>query len=153
MVQKFCKEYDLLNYIPRPVSFYSTELQVNKRIAAEFFIMARELQLNGKGGYREWAFRKAGWIIDDIQTNLQLIYNESGVDGFKNIKGIGQKLADYIEMFFYWYQIIGEHLKTDNIKLILFQVIPKFIEAHVFLQAVQYADGMTPSANPGGYVS
>lgn len=98
-ISNYCKKYNLTNYIPRPINFHPKELQINKKVAAEFYIIARELQLNGKGGYKEWSFRKAGWIVDDLQTSIQSIYDEFGISGLKKIRGIGQKHAKNIEMF------------------------------------------------------
>jgi DNA repair photolyase len=99
LILKYCKKYGLTNYIPRPISFYPEELQINKRIAAEFYIIARELLLSGQGGYKEWAYRKAGWILDDLKTNIKSIYEEYGIKGLLEIKGIEQKHAENIVKF------------------------------------------------------
>lgn len=97
LVLKYCRKYNLTNYIPRPVSFFPEHLQVNKRIAEEFYLKAKELQLSGHGGYKEWGYRKIAWILDDFEQNIATIYDENGVNGLKQIKGIGNIQARRIE--------------------------------------------------------
>jgi DNA repair photolyase len=89
LIQKYCNKYDILNYIPRPLSFYQKKLYINKKIAEEFYIKARELQLTGYGGYKEWGYRKTAWILDDLDQDIKKIYENQGLDGLKKIKGIG----------------------------------------------------------------
>ncbi len=98
-VLKYCKKYDIIPYIPRPVNFFPEELQFNKEIAGKFYLNARELQMSGSGGYKEWAYRKAAWAIDDLKENIEKIYQDKGIDGIMQIKGIGKKLANKIEEF------------------------------------------------------
>lgn len=98
-VLKYCKKYEITPFIPRPVSFYPEKLQLNKEIAGNFYLEARELQLSGSKGYREWAYRKAAWALDDLQENIEEIYHNEGIDGLRKIKGIGEKLAERIEGF------------------------------------------------------
>lgn len=97
LVFRYCRKYDLTNYIPRPVSFYPKQLQINKKIAEDFYLKAKELQLSGQSGYKEWGYRKIAWILDDLKQSIQTIYNENGVDGIKQIKGIGEIQAIRIE--------------------------------------------------------
>ena len=96
-VLKYCKKYGIKHYIPRPVSFYPEELQINKKIAEILYLEARELQISGD--YREWAYRKAAWSIDDLKESIEKIYREKGIDGLLQIRGIGKKLASLIEEF------------------------------------------------------
>lgn len=95
-VLKYCQKYNLTPYIPRPVSFYPKELQNNKKIAEKFYLEARELQMSGQGGYKEWAYRKGAWALDDLNEDVQKIYQNKGLSGIMQIKGIGKSLADKI---------------------------------------------------------
>lgn len=97
LVLKYCQKYDLTPFIPRPVSFYPRDLQINKKLAEQFYLKARELQLSGKGGYQEWAFRKAAWSLDDLEENIQETYQTQGRKGIMKIRNIGQTLAREIE--------------------------------------------------------
>nr|MDO8099688.1 hypothetical protein [Candidatus Njordarchaeota archaeon] len=96
-VSDCCRKYGLSNYIPRPVSHYPKELQVNKEIAAKFYIEARELMMTGQRGYKEWAYKKAAWALDDLKESLREIYRHRGIEGLMQIKGIGEKLAKKIK--------------------------------------------------------
>lgn len=98
-VLKYCQKYGILSYIPRPVDFYPKELQLNKKIAEKFYFEARELQVSGNGGFKEWTYRKAAWAIDDLKESLEKIYEERGIEGIMEIKIIGEKLAKKILCF------------------------------------------------------
>jgi len=99
LVLKYSQQYDLRPYIPRPIKFYPVKLQINKMLAEKFYLEARELHLSGKGGYEEWAYRKAAWSLDDLEESVEDIYRERGIDGILQIKGIGKGLAKKIEEF------------------------------------------------------
>lgn len=99
LVLKYCQKYKLLPYIPRPLSYYPEDLQINKKIAEKFYLEARELQLSAQENYREWAYRKAAWALDDLEESVERIYQEKGIDGLLKINGIGKSLARKIEGF------------------------------------------------------
>jgi len=108
LVLKYCSKYNLINYIPRPVVFYPKYLQINKKIAEDFYLKAKELQMSGKGGYKEWGYRKTAWILDDLKQNIQTIYKEKGINGLKQIKGIGETQAKRIE------ELLKKYLKKSD---------------------------------------
>ncbi|MGB9718234.1 MAG: hypothetical protein ACP5PQ_02010 [Thermoproteota archaeon] len=60
---------------------------------------ARELQLSGEGSYREWAYRKAAWSLDELEESIKTIFQKQGVEGIMQIKGISKGLAVQIEEF------------------------------------------------------
>jgi len=94
-----CRRHGLDPFIPRPIDLYPKELQINKRVAARFYLEARELQLSGQGGYREWAYRKAAWALDDLDESVQKILRARGLDGLMQNRGIGESLAKQIQEF------------------------------------------------------
>lgn len=97
-VKKLCQKYKILDYIPRPVQFYDKELQLNKKIAEKFYFKARDYQDAGpKYKFREWAYRKAAWAIDDLKESLADIYKHTWLVGIERIPGIGNRLAHEIE--------------------------------------------------------
>ena len=96
-VLKYCKKHNLSPHIPRPINFYPKDLQINKKIAAEFYLKARDLQTTGYGGYKEWAYKKAAWTLDELEESIEKTYREKGFAGILNIKGIGKSLAKQIE--------------------------------------------------------
>lgn len=99
LVLKYCQKYEVQPYIQRPVQIYPEELQNNKRIAEKYYLEARELQLSGQNGYKEWAYRKAAWSLDDLKESIEEIYQKQGIDGIMQIKGIGKSFAKQIEEF------------------------------------------------------
>lgn len=99
LVLKYCQKYELSHYIPRPMSYYPKKLQMNKKIAEIFYLKARELQLSGKGGFKDWAYRKAAWGLDHLEENIETIYQTKGLVGVMQIPGIGNSLAKQIESF------------------------------------------------------
>lgn len=99
LVLKYCNKYNLTNYIPRSVSFYPKDLQINKMIAGVFYLKARELQMSDQGGYKELSYRKTAWILDDLKENIKNIYEEKGINGLTLIKGIGKINANRIEKY------------------------------------------------------
>jgi len=98
-VLKYCQKHKLTPYIPRPIQIYPKELQINKKLAEKFYLEARELQFSGQGGYREWAYRKVAWSLDDLGESVEEIFQERGVDGIMQIKGIGKSLAKQVQEF------------------------------------------------------
>ncbi|WXG47149.1 MAG: hypothetical protein WED05_10900 [Candidatus Atabeyarchaeum deiterrae] len=109
-VLQYCKKHNLPDHIPRPVNFYPKALQANKQIAAEFHNEARELMMTGQRGYREWAYRKAAWALDDLIESVKKIYREKGITGLMQIKGIGEKLAKKIE------ELLGTNLVDERVR-------------------------------------
>lgn len=97
LVTTYCREYELTPYISRPIAIYPEELRMNKRIAEMFYREARELQLSGGSNFKQWAYRKAAWALDDLGEGIEKIFQKDGVAGIMNIKGIGKGLAKQIE--------------------------------------------------------
>ena len=96
-IDTLCQKYGLLNYIPRPVSFWPRKIIINKEIAANFYLKAREYQYYKKDTYRAWAYRKAAWTLDDLEKGVDEIYKKSWLAGLQKIEGIGNRLAHVIE--------------------------------------------------------
>lgn len=43
-----------------------------------------------------WAYRRAGWAIDELVRNITAIYEKGGVEELQTIPGIGPGLATFI---------------------------------------------------------
>ncbi|PIY97121.1 MAG: radical SAM protein [Candidatus Kerfeldbacteria bacterium CG_4_10_14_0_8_um_filter_42_10] len=96
-VRKLCQKHGLSYYIPRPVKHYPAKLLLNKEVAAKFYQRARDIQESGENRYKEWAYRKAAWAIDDLNESLADIYKKGWLVGLQKIEGIGNRLAHEIE--------------------------------------------------------
>ncbi len=99
LVSKHCRRYGLLPHIPRPVAFFPPVLRLNKKIAEQFYLKARELQLAGEERHKQWAYQKGAWALDDLKESIVGIYNKEGITGLLKIKGIGKSLAAQIEEY------------------------------------------------------
>ena len=99
LVKKYCQKYGIKNCTPRPVNFFPTHLQSNKKIAADFFLQAREIQLSSGMNYKYWALQKAAWAVDELKESIENIYKNKGRNGIMEIKGVGRSLANQIEEF------------------------------------------------------
>jgi DNA repair photolyase len=99
VVVENCQKQGLTPYIPRPTGFFPKEQQTNRKIAEKFYLEAREMQLSGAGGYREWAYRKVAWALDDLNRNVVDIFRQSGIEGLKTIQGVGESLAKKIAAY------------------------------------------------------
>jgi DNA repair photolyase len=96
-VRESCRRHGIANDIPREVRFFPSHVQQNKRIAGELFATARELMVQGESRYREFAFRRAAWAIDEMTEDILSLYENNGINGLKTIPGVGEKLAVEIE--------------------------------------------------------
>jgi DNA repair photolyase len=96
LVLKYCEKYNLKAYIQRPVGIYPQELQINKKLAEKFYLKAREIQLSGDHSYKEQAYRRAAWTLDELDKSLEEIIKVQGVEGVLKLRGVGKSLANQI---------------------------------------------------------
>ncbi|MGQ9718751.1 MAG: hypothetical protein ACUVWK_02750 [Nitrososphaerales archaeon] len=96
-ISGLCERYGVLNYIQRPTKFYPKSIRLNKELAGMLYLKARELQLSGESFYKEWAYRKAAWAIDELRIDLREIYEKKSENGLIGIYFIGRKLAGEIK--------------------------------------------------------
>ncbi len=103
LVKKYCREYGLENHILRPVVHYPRYLRINKFASEMFHVKAREQVQMGVPGFREWAYRKAAWSLDELDEGIDVIYSEKGIEGLKSLDNIGdsisKQLVDFIENY------------------------------------------------------
>lgn len=79
----------------------------NKEIAKIFREIAELLDIGGeKSAFRLNAYKKVAMILENLETDISVIYKEKGLKGVKEIKGIGDGSAKKIE----------EYVKTGKLK-------------------------------------
>jgi hypothetical protein len=100
LVRKYCEQYGLDFFIRRPVAHFPSSIQVNKRLAGTLYLRARELQLSGGNSYKEWAYRKAAWATDELETSLEEIWASQGMLGLRHIEGIGRSIGAELDSYF-----------------------------------------------------
>jgi DNA repair photolyase len=94
--REICARHGIADRMSRPV-LPGDPLSANKRIAERLFLRAYDLFLERAAGYRQWAYRKAAWAIDELEDDVQDLYRRQGRKGLQSIKGIGKTLALEIE--------------------------------------------------------
>jgi len=98
-VRELCVELGIPDRMRRPI-LAKDPLAGNKRIAEKFFLRAYDLFLEEAPSYRQWAYRKAAWSIDELEKDVQSLYHQQGKQGLLSIKGIGDRLAGEMESWF-----------------------------------------------------
>jgi DNA repair photolyase len=95
-VREICTRHGIADRMSRPV-LADDPLPANKRMAEKLFLRAYDLFLEQAASYRQWAYRRAAWAIDEMEEDVEELYRRGGRKGLQSIKGIGKKLAGEIE--------------------------------------------------------
>jgi len=93
-VRDLCAKYGILDRMPRHVP--DGPLAVNKRIAEELFKRCYEMELVSGPSHKVWAYRRAGWAVDELDRDILTVYETRGVSGLQAISNIGPSLALFI---------------------------------------------------------
>lgn len=91
-----CRRYNMPDRMPRPIAA-GDKLATNKRMAAYLANQVYEMELAGEKNYRIWAYRKAAWALDDLEQDVELIYEHMGLKGLESIPRVGKSLAKKLE--------------------------------------------------------
>jgi len=95
-VREACTKSGIPDRMSRPI-LAGDRLAGNKRLAEKLFLRSYDLMLEEAESYRQWAYRKAAWAIDEMDADVHAIYEQQGSTGLESIKGVGKKLAREIE--------------------------------------------------------
>jgi len=93
-VRDLCAKYGILDRMPRYVP--DGALVANKRIAEEIFNNCYYLELECATPYKVWAYRRAGWTVDELELNILSLYQKRGVKGLQTLPNIGPSIAAFI---------------------------------------------------------
>jgi len=93
-VRNLCTKYGVLDRMPR----YNPDgpLATNKRIAVDIFNRCYEMELGCAPSYKVWAYRRAGWTVDELDRDIATLYRRGGVKGLEALPNIGPSLAAFI---------------------------------------------------------
>jgi DNA polymerase/3'-5' exonuclease PolX len=106
-VRETCAQLGIADRMSRPI-LRDEPLAQNKRVAERLFLRAYDLFLEEAKEYRQWAYRKAAWTIDEMDEDVEALYRRQGKKGLEGIKGIGQTLAAEIEGWLRSPKSVGE---------------------------------------------
>ncbi|MHB0878087.1 MAG: hypothetical protein ACYC5O_18795 [Anaerolineae bacterium] len=90
-VRDLCAKHGISDLMPRYIP--PGPLGINKRLAERLFARMYALQLQNAPSYRIWAYRKAGWAVDEAADGVNVIYAERGQAGLRALPGLGRELA------------------------------------------------------------
>jgi len=95
-VRDICDQYGISDRMRRPI-LPDDPLRMNKRIAERLFLRAYDLLLEDAKSHRQWAYRKAAWAVDEMESDIGATFAEHGTKGLEGIRGVGSTLAAEIE--------------------------------------------------------
>lgn len=93
-VKDLCAKYGIQDRMPRYIP--DGPLATNKRIAEEIFNRAYHMELECAPSYKIWAYRQAGWTVDELHQDIATLYKKRGVKGLQTLPHIGPSLAGFI---------------------------------------------------------
>lgn len=93
-VRELCANYGILDRMPRYIP--DGALATNKRVAEEIFSRCYQMELESAPAYKVWAYRRAGWTIDELDHDIWRLYQEQGLGGLQTLPSVGPNLAAFI---------------------------------------------------------
>jgi len=86
-------KYGILDRAPRHIM--EGPLSTNKRIAEALFSRCHEMELESAPTYKIWAYRRAGWTVDELETDILALYSR-GMKSLQALPHIGPSIAAFI---------------------------------------------------------
>ena len=93
-VTALCDLYNIHDSIPRYIP--NNRFAVNKRMSEILFHITRLLELVGAENHQVWAFRKAAWAVDELETDIKLVQDRGALQQIENIGASIAKVIDEI---------------------------------------------------------
>lgn len=95
-IRELCQTYGIRDRVPRPI-IPGDKRARNKRIVERLADDLYCLELNGAPGYRQWAYRKAAWAVEDLEQDIGLVYQALGLKGLQSISDVGAQMGKIVE--------------------------------------------------------
>jgi DNA repair photolyase len=93
-VRELCAKYGISDRMPRYIP--DGPLARNKLIAEEIFTRCYLMELESASSFKVWAYRRAGWTVDELDQDILVIYRRQGLRGLKALPNIGPSIATFI---------------------------------------------------------
>ena len=93
-VRELCAKYGISDRMPRYIP--DGPLATNNRIAEDIFTKCYLMELESAPSYKVWAYRRAGWTVDELDRDILAIYKKRGLNGLKALPNIGPTIAAFI---------------------------------------------------------
>lgn len=95
-VRELCAQSGLSDRIPRPV-IPGDQRETNKRVAESLANRAYALELEAAASSRVWEYRRAAWVVEDLEPDLRRVRASLGLRGLESIPGVGSALGSEID--------------------------------------------------------
>jgi DNA repair photolyase len=95
-IREACTRHGISDRMPRPI-IPGDQRTLNRKIVEQLADQVYTLELQDQPAYKIWAFRKAAWAIEDLEQDLDLVYNRMGLKGLESIPDVGPSLSKKIE--------------------------------------------------------
>lgn len=95
-VREYCQQAGIRDRVPRPI-IPGEKRALNKRVVEALAERIYALELDGAPAARQWAYRKAAWVIEDLEQDVGLVHRTLGRKGLESIPAIGPGLAGELE--------------------------------------------------------
>jgi hypothetical protein len=95
IIREQCYDAGISDRIPRPI-IPGEKRQKNKRIVELLAYKLHIMELENASIRRIWAYRKATWAIEDLEQNVDLIYQNMGQRGIESIQDVHPTLVKEI---------------------------------------------------------
>jgi DNA repair photolyase len=93
-VRELCAKYGISDRMPRYIP--DGPLATNKRIAEQIFTKCHLMQLESAPSHKVWAYRRAGWTVDELDQDISAIHKKRGLNGLQAFPNIGPSIAAFI---------------------------------------------------------
>lgn len=90
------RKYGVSDRMPRPV-ISGGKRELIKRVVEALASQCYWLELDNAPGQRVSAYRKAAWMIEDLEQDIGLIYRQMGGKRLESIENLGPRMAEVIE--------------------------------------------------------
>jgi hypothetical protein len=95
-IGELCRQYGISDRMPRPI-IPGDKRTLNKRVVEALADQLYHMELQGESQSRVWAYRRAAWSIEDLETDIGLVYANMGRKGLESIQHVGPGLAQVVE--------------------------------------------------------
>ena len=93
-VRSLCAKHGIPDRLERYIP--DNMLAVNKWVAEKCYLKTYDMELENANPYQIWAYRKAAWMIDDLEDNIANLYYAGGETRLQELPGIGKGISSQI---------------------------------------------------------
>jgi hypothetical protein len=94
-IREPCRRYGISDRMPRPI-IPGDRQALRKRIVEALANECYWMELDNAPGPRVWAYRKAAWVIEELEQDVALIYRQKGRKGLESIENVGPRLVEVV---------------------------------------------------------